>query len=186
MSHQSVTPLSLPSLAGLGSLFSAANLSGISNQPLRVSSVLHASAIELSEEGMEASATTAVMTTRSVSHFSVNSPFLFALVEESSMVPLFMGVVTNPAPDNDDRMSNDDPDGNSTMSDDPIAVPNQQDAELCSSKTELEEEDSSTSSTSSRNESSSNSNSSSSVLSSGTSAEEKQQLLLQPVGELKN
>lgn len=134
---------------------------------------------------MEASATTAVMTTRSVSHFSVNSPFLFALVEESSMVPLFMGVVTNPAPDNDDRMSNDDPDGNSTMSNDPIAVPNQQDAELCSSKAELEEEDSSSTSTSSRNDSSSNSNSSN-VLSSGTSAEEKQQLLLQPVGKLKN
>lgn len=129
--------LTLLSLAGLGSIFSAPNLSGISDQPLRVSSILHASAIELSEEGVEASATTAVTATRSISRFSVNSPFFFALVDKSSMVPLFMGIVTNPAPDDDSRMSNDEPYANSTE------TSNQQDAELCSSKKELKEEDSS-------------------------------------------
>lgn len=106
-----------------------------------MSGVLHASAIELSEEGVEASATTAVTATRSISHFSVNSPFFFALVDESSMVPLFMGVVTNPAPDDDGSMANDDPDGNNTVSDDLVSVSNQQDAELRCNKKELEEED---------------------------------------------
>ncbi|XP_068587841.1 alpha-2-antiplasmin [Cebidichthys violaceus] len=104
---------------GLGSLFSGPDLSGISDRPLRVTGVRHASTIELSEEGVEASATTAVTSMRSVSLFSVNSPFLFALVDDASMTPLFMGVVTNPAPDND-PMLNDDPGRNGTMSDQPL------------------------------------------------------------------
>ncbi|XP_047199477.1 alpha-2-antiplasmin [Hippoglossus stenolepis] len=104
---------------GLGSLFSGPNLSGISDLPLKVTGVLHASTVELSEEGVEASATTAVTSVRSVSIFSVNSPFLFALVDDASLVPLFMGIVTNPAP-NKDAMLNDDPQSNSTMSDQPV------------------------------------------------------------------
>ncbi|KAM4545876.1 alpha-2-antiplasmin [Odontesthes bonariensis] len=103
---------------GLGSLFSGPNLSGISDRPLRVSSVRHASTVELSEEGVEASASTVVTTMRSISLFSVSSPFLFALVDDASLAPLFMGIVTNPAPDND-LMLNDDPHRNSTMSDQP-------------------------------------------------------------------
>uniref|UniRef100_A0A3Q4HVZ2 Serpin domain-containing protein n=1 Tax=Neolamprologus brichardi TaxID=32507 RepID=A0A3Q4HVZ2_NEOBR len=85
---------------GLGSLFSGPDLSGISDQPLTVTGIRHASTIELSEEGVEASATTVVTSMRSVSMFSVNSPFLFALVDDASLTPLFMGIVTNPAPDN--------------------------------------------------------------------------------------
>lgn len=112
--------MSLMSLVGLGSLFSGPDLSGISDEPLRVSSVRHATTVELSEEGVEASATTVVTTTRSVSHFSVNSPFLFALIDDASLVPLFMGVVTNPAP-NHNPMLNDEPHGNSTMNDEPAA-----------------------------------------------------------------
>uniref|UniRef100_A0A3P8S8E9 Serpin domain-containing protein n=1 Tax=Amphiprion percula TaxID=161767 RepID=A0A3P8S8E9_AMPPE len=105
---------------GLGSLFSAPNLSGISDFPLKVTGVRHASTVELSEEGVEASATTAVTSMRSVSLFSVNSPFLFALVDDASLAPLFMGIVTNPAPDHD-PMLRDDPhgNGNGTMSDQP-------------------------------------------------------------------
>uniref|UniRef100_A0A3Q0R5N7 Serpin domain-containing protein n=1 Tax=Amphilophus citrinellus TaxID=61819 RepID=A0A3Q0R5N7_AMPCI len=99
---------------GLGSLFSGPDLSGISDQPLTVTGVRHASTIELSEEGVEASATTVVTSMRSVSFFSVNSPFLFALVDDASLAPLFMGIVTNPAPDN--SMPNDDPHSNSIMS----------------------------------------------------------------------
>lgn len=110
--------LSLMSLVGLGSLFSGPDLSGISDEPLRVSSVRHATTVELSEEGVEASATTVVTTTRSLSHFSVNSPFVFALVDDMSLVPLFMGVVTNPAPNNN-PMLNGDPNANSTMNDQP-------------------------------------------------------------------
>ncbi|KAG7239092.1 hypothetical protein INR49_030024 [Caranx melampygus] len=104
---------------GLSSLFTGPNLSGISDHPLRVTSVRHASTVELSEEGVEASATTVVTSMRSVSLFSVNSPFVFALVDDASLTPLFMGVVTNPAPDNN-PMLNDDPHGNSTMSDQPV------------------------------------------------------------------
>ncbi|XP_042355425.1 alpha-2-antiplasmin [Plectropomus leopardus] len=103
---------------GLGSLFLGPNLSGISDHPLRVTEVRHASTVELSEEGVEASATTVVTSMRSVSLFAVNSPFLFALVDDASLAPLFMGVVTNPALDND-PMLNDDPSRNSTMSDQP-------------------------------------------------------------------
>ncbi|MEQ2209195.1 hypothetical protein XENOCAPTIV_026445 [Xenoophorus captivus] len=103
---------------GLGSLFLGPDLSGISDQPLRVSSVRHATTMELSEEGVEASATTVVTAMRSISLFSVNSPFLFALVDDLSLAPLFMGVVTNPAPNND-PMPNDDPNGNNTMNDQP-------------------------------------------------------------------
>ncbi|KAF3840542.1 hypothetical protein F7725_006404 [Dissostichus mawsoni] len=66
--------------AGLGSLFSGPNLSGITSDPLRVTGVRHASTLELSEEGVEASATTAVTTMRSISLFSANSPFFFALM----------------------------------------------------------------------------------------------------------
>ncbi|XP_044077179.1 alpha-2-antiplasmin isoform X2 [Siniperca chuatsi] len=104
---------------GLGSLFSGPDLSGISDHPLRVTGVRHASTIELNEEGMEASASTVVTSMRSVSLFSVNSPFLFALVDDVSLAPLFMGIVTKPAPGND-PMLNDDPHGNSTMGDQPV------------------------------------------------------------------
>ncbi|XP_033969805.1 alpha-2-antiplasmin-like isoform X1 [Trematomus bernacchii] len=102
---------------GLGSLFSGPNLSGITSDPLRVTGVRHASTLELSEEGVEASATTAVTTMRSISLFSANSPFFFALVDDASLTPLFMGLVTNPAPD---HMLNDDPGrNNGTESDQP-------------------------------------------------------------------
>lgn len=117
--------------SGLGSLFSAPDLSGISDHPLRVTGVRHASTIELSEEGVEASATTVVTSTRSISIFSVNSPFLFALVDDASLVPLFMGVVTNPAPDNDRTLS-DDPHLNSTLSDQPAGATSDHSSSLCS------------------------------------------------------
>uniref|UniRef100_A0A8C4DN62 Serpin domain-containing protein n=1 Tax=Dicentrarchus labrax TaxID=13489 RepID=A0A8C4DN62_DICLA len=81
---------------GLGSLFLGPDLSGISDHPLKVTGVRHASTVELSEEGVEASATTVVTSMRSISLFSVNSPFLFALVDDASLAPLFMGIVTNP------------------------------------------------------------------------------------------
>ncbi|XP_041808772.1 alpha-2-antiplasmin [Chelmon rostratus] len=116
---------------GLGSLFSGPNLSGISDHPLKVTSVRHASTVELSEEGVEASATTVVTSMRSVSLFSVNSPFLFALIDDASLAPLFMGIVMNPAPDNN-PMLHDDPHGNSTMSDQPVTDNSEHSNRLCS------------------------------------------------------
>ncbi|KAK2827945.1 hypothetical protein Q5P01_018979 [Channa striata] len=122
---------------GLGSLFSGPDLSGISDQPLKVSSVRHACTVELSEEGVEASATTAVSSMRSVSLFSVNSPFLFALVDDASLAPLFMGIVTNPAPDKE-LMLNDDPYGNNTMSDQAVTDSNRQTDMSSSSSSETD------------------------------------------------
>lgn len=110
------TDVMFTSLSGLGTLFSAPDLSGISDKPLRVAAVRHATTVELSEEGVEASATTVVTATRSISAFTVNSPFLFALVDDVSLTPLFMGIVTNPAPDNE-PMLKDEPQTNGTVSD---------------------------------------------------------------------
>ncbi|XP_036443858.1 alpha-2-antiplasmin [Colossoma macropomum] len=83
---------------GLGSLFSGPDLSGIAVGPLVVSGVQHASNIELNEEGAEASATTSVILVRTVPTFAVNMPFIFAIVDDVSHMPLFVGTVTNPNP----------------------------------------------------------------------------------------
>ncbi|CAB1352585.1 unnamed protein product [Coregonus sp. 'balchen'] len=86
-----------------------------------VSSVRHACGVELSEEGADASAATSVTMMRSIPIFFVNSPFLFALVDHASLAPLFLGTVTNPAPDTSPMRINsllgDDPHGNRTQSD---------------------------------------------------------------------
>ncbi|XP_058269302.1 serpin peptidase inhibitor, clade F (alpha-2 antiplasmin, pigment epithelium derived factor), member 2b [Hemibagrus wyckioides] len=83
---------------GLGELFSSPNLSGISEGPLLVSSVQHKSSIEINEEGAEASAATSVAVSRSNPSFTVNQPFLLALIDDSTQTPLFMGVIFNPNP----------------------------------------------------------------------------------------
>ncbi|KAJ8386223.1 hypothetical protein AAFF_G00175430 [Aldrovandia affinis] len=93
---------------GLGILFKAPNLSGISDSPLVVSSVLHKSSMELHEKGAEASAATAVLISRSIPSFSVNQPFLFALMDDVTQTPIFLGVITNPDP-GATAMQNDDP-----------------------------------------------------------------------------
>ncbi|KAJ8256616.1 hypothetical protein COCON_G00187680 [Conger conger] len=84
---------------GLGELFSSPNLAKISDGSLLVSSVLHKSCMELNEEGAEASAATSVIISRSNPTFSVNQPFFFALMDDKTQTPLFLGVVRNPNPD---------------------------------------------------------------------------------------
>ncbi|XP_061105268.1 alpha-2-antiplasmin-like [Conger conger] len=93
---------------GLGSLFSVPNLSAITDGPLVVSSVQHKSSMELHEEGAEASAATAVSTTRSNLSFRANQPFLFALLDDASQTPVFLGVITNPDP-SAETMQKDEP-----------------------------------------------------------------------------
>ncbi|XP_028839986.1 alpha-2-antiplasmin isoform X2 [Denticeps clupeoides] len=97
------------SVNGLGSLFSGPDLSGITNGPLQVSSVQHASAIQLNEEGAEASAATSIHLLRSIPMFTVNMPFFFALTDDTSHVPLFLGIVTNPSPGAELIELNDEP-----------------------------------------------------------------------------
>lgn len=85
--------------AGLGELFANPNLSGISDTPLQVSSVQHKTSLEVTEEGAEAAAATSVSISRSNPTFSVNQPFFFALMDDLSLMPVFVGVVTNPNPE---------------------------------------------------------------------------------------
>lgn len=88
-------------------LFSGSDLSGIAEGPLVVSGVQHASSIELNEEGAEASAATSVTLVRTVPIFAVNMPFIFAIVDDVSHTPLFLGLVTNPNPEATAELSDD-------------------------------------------------------------------------------
>ncbi|XP_017348050.1 alpha-2-antiplasmin [Ictalurus punctatus] len=92
---------------GLGTLFSGPDLSGIAVGPLVVSGVQHASSIELNEEGAEASAATSVTLVRTIPIFAVNMPFIFAIVDDVSHTPLFLGTVTNPNPGATAELSDD-------------------------------------------------------------------------------
>uniref|UniRef100_A0A8C8VLI5 Serpin family F member 2 n=1 Tax=Pelusios castaneus TaxID=367368 RepID=A0A8C8VLI5_9SAUR len=83
---------------GLGELFSAPDLQKITDEPLFVSSIQHQSTLELTEDGVEASAATSVMMSRSLSTFSLNQPFLFIIFEETTGIPLFVGSIRNPNP----------------------------------------------------------------------------------------
>ncbi|XP_077578569.1 serpin peptidase inhibitor, clade F (alpha-2 antiplasmin, pigment epithelium derived factor), member 2b [Stigmatopora nigra] len=84
---------------GLGNMFSSPNLADIADGPLLVSNVMHKSAMEINEEGAEASAATAVVISRSSNPlFYLSHPFFFALVDDKSRVPIFMGVINNPNP----------------------------------------------------------------------------------------
>ncbi|XP_008693501.2 alpha-2-antiplasmin isoform X1 [Ursus americanus] len=84
---------------GLQELFQAPDLRGISDHSLVVSSVQHQSTLELSEAGVEAAAATGTAMSRmSLSSFSVNRPFLFFILEDTTSLPLFVGSVRNPNP----------------------------------------------------------------------------------------
>ncbi|NXH79524.1 A2AP protein, partial [Edolisoma coerulescens] len=84
---------------GLQELFTSPNLQKITEEPLFVSSVQHQATLELKEDGVEASAATSVVLSRSVSAFSLNRPFVFIIFEEETGIPLFIGSVQNPSPD---------------------------------------------------------------------------------------
>lgn len=70
----------------------------ISDDELVVSSVEHQCTLDLNEEGVEAAAATAVVTSRSLSTFSVNRPFLFLLIDDNTGFVLFFGYVREPKP----------------------------------------------------------------------------------------
>ncbi|KFU87724.1 Alpha-2-antiplasmin, partial [Chaetura pelagica] len=83
---------------GLQELFMNPNLQKITDEPLSVSSIQHQSTLQLQEDGVEASGTTSVALSRSVSAFSLDRPFLFLIFEDESGIPLFIGSVQNPNP----------------------------------------------------------------------------------------
>ncbi len=82
-----------------------ADLTGITTaEKLSISHVLHKAFIDVDENGTEAAAATAVMA-RAVAHrieptpvtVTVDRPFLFAITDTATGLPLFLGHVTNPA-----------------------------------------------------------------------------------------
>ncbi|KAK2847443.1 hypothetical protein Q5P01_010442 [Channa striata] len=84
---------------GLGEVFSSPNLAEIADGPLLVSSVMHKSSMEINEEGAEGSAATAVVISRASNPiFHLCKPFFFALVDDMTLIPIFMGVINNPNP----------------------------------------------------------------------------------------
>nr|XP_020470520.1 alpha-2-antiplasmin [Monopterus albus] len=84
---------------GLGEMFSSPNLAEIADGPLLVSSVMHKSSMEINEEGAEGSAATTVVISRaSMPVFHLSQPFFFALMDDVTQIPIFMGVINNPNP----------------------------------------------------------------------------------------
>lgn len=85
---------------GLGEMFSRPNLAEMADGPLQVSSVMHKSSMEINEEGAEAAAATTVVISRASNPvFHLTQPFFFALMDDVTQVPIFMGVINNPSPD---------------------------------------------------------------------------------------
>jgi len=82
----------------------AADFSGITTaEQLLISAVVHQAYIDVNEHGTEAAAATAVAMRRlSVRQeptpipFTVDRPFLFAIIDQTAGLPLFLGQVTRP------------------------------------------------------------------------------------------
>jgi serpin B len=81
-----------------------ADFSGISDEPLSISAVVHKAWIDVGEKGTEAAAATA-MVMRSLAmvrkpkpdvRLVVDRPFLFAIADTRTGLPLFLGQLTRP------------------------------------------------------------------------------------------
>lgn len=89
---------------GLGELFeqSSANLKGITRNNVSISEMMHKAAIDVDEQGTQASAATsmAISFTTLVDddpfNLIVNRPFIFAIEEKKSNTLLFIGKVSKP------------------------------------------------------------------------------------------
>jgi len=91
---------------GVKSMFNPdqADFSLISDQPLRVSNILHQAKVEVNEEGSEAAAVTGVfLDLRSFVEeeenivVNFNRPFIFVIHDRKHNIPLFIGKVVNPS-----------------------------------------------------------------------------------------
>ncbi|XP_058052646.1 plasma protease C1 inhibitor isoform X2 [Ahaetulla prasina] len=77
-------------------LFFDADFCGITpDESVAVSSAKHKAVLEVSEEGVEAAATTAINLARTATVFEVQQPFIFLFLRDHR-VPVFLGRVTNP------------------------------------------------------------------------------------------
>jgi len=88
---------------GMKSAFTSADFSGISDEPLAVSQVVHKTFISVAENGTEAAAATAVTLTLAAPPelekpkvFDADHPFLFFIYDRKTGTVLFMGRLVNP------------------------------------------------------------------------------------------
>ena len=83
---------------GVKEIFGAANFQEmIDREDVRVDSILHKAVVEVQEEGAEAAAATAVISTRSPSKIiEFDRPFLFIIQDVNHKIPLFMGRIVDP------------------------------------------------------------------------------------------
>ncbi|TKV56382.1 serpin family protein [Nakamurella flava] len=86
---------------GITHLFDAAELSGISDEPLNASAFVHQCVVKVDEKGTEAAAATGIAMIESAStsseHLVVDRPFLFWIADSTTGAPLFLGVVNEPS-----------------------------------------------------------------------------------------
>ena len=90
---------------GVNAAFSgAADFSGIADEPLRISAVVHKAYVDVAEEGTEAAAATAVAFAMMAVmrrpqpdvQLVFDRPFLFVIADTASGLPLFLGQFTRP------------------------------------------------------------------------------------------
>ena len=81
----------------------AADFSGISDYPLAISEILHKTHIEVTEDGTKAAAATAVQVAKNSAppqnietyKVDLDHPFLYAIIDQKTGIPLFIGIVRN-------------------------------------------------------------------------------------------
>ncbi|KAJ6652601.1 hypothetical protein lerEdw1_011253 [Lerista edwardsae] len=76
-------------------IFYDADLCGISEDEVAVTSALHKAVLEINEEGVEGAAATAVSLARTAHVFRVQQPFIF-MVSKNNEFPVFLGRIHNP------------------------------------------------------------------------------------------
>lgn len=87
---------------GLGHVFRGnANFSQMTRDPVKATSVFQATTVEITEDGTEAAAATAVVATRASSgpepvDFTVDRPFVFFIVDQLTGTALFLGYIADP------------------------------------------------------------------------------------------
>jgi serpin B len=88
---------------GLAAVFAAnANFRQMTKAQIRATSVIQRALVDVTEEGTEAAAATAVTASRSISgpepvNFAADRPFVFAIIDQKTGTALFVGHIADPA-----------------------------------------------------------------------------------------
>merc|ERR1719232_1359908 len=86
---------------GLENIFESADFSGISDERLEVSDVVHETRIEVNEEGSEAAGVTGILLDlrgglTETPEMTLNRPFIFVIQDQENNIPLFIGKIASP------------------------------------------------------------------------------------------